>query len=61
MNEAHLPEPVHEKTHARTSSSHHFCQGLLTDLGNHGLGHAFLAKMGEQKKDTVPGLFSLEL
>ena len=48
MDEAEFPEAVHEKTYARTGRADHLCQTLLTDLGNHGLGHSLLAKMREQ-------------
>jgi hypothetical protein len=58
INKAQLPEPVHEKADSRTRGADHFCQGLLTDLGNHSLRRAFLAKMGKQQKDSGQPLFA---
>ena len=60
VNKAQFPEPVHEKADSRTSGSDHFCQRLLTYLGDHGLGNAFLAEMSEQRR-TRASRFSLEL
>src|ERR1700730_3057095 len=57
-NESQFREPVHEKAYSGTSGADHFCQGFLTDLRNHGLGHPFFAKMSEHKKDTRESLFA---
>src|SRR5882724_6482661 len=48
VDEAQFPEPVHEKTDSRTSSSNHFGQCLLTDFGNYRFRNALLAEMREQ-------------
>jgi len=58
VDEAQLPEPVHEKTDPRARCSYHFRQHLLTDLGNYNLGFAFLAKMSEQQEDSGQPLFA---
>ena len=60
MNEAHFSESVHEKTDARPGCTYHLCKGLLTDLGNYGLGHAFLAEMRKQEQNrwrTLPARY----
>ena len=48
VNEAQLPESVHEEADSRTSRPDHLGQRFLADLGNDGFGNAFLAKMSEQ-------------
>jgi hypothetical protein len=58
VNEAQFPEPVHKKTHPRTSGSYHFRQGLLADLRNDGLRNPFLAKTSEHQKHTDQSLFA---
>ena len=58
VNKSQFPEPVHEKTDSRAGGADHFCQHLLADLGNYGLGFAFLAKMSEQQKDSGQPLFA---
>src|ERR1022692_751277 len=58
INEPQLSESVHEKAHPRTSSADHLGQTLLTDFRDDGLGHAFLAEMSEQKKDSRQPLFA---
>ncbi len=50
VNETQLSEPIHEKTDARPSCAYHFCEGLLTDLGDYSLGRAFLAEMSQQEQ-----------
>jgi hypothetical protein len=40
VNEAKLSEPIHEKTDPRPGCAHHVREGLLTDLGDYGLGYA---------------------
>src|ERR1019366_6818012 len=58
VDEAQFSEPVHEEADPRTGGADHFCQHLLTDLGNYGLRFAFLAKMGEQQKGSGQPLFA---
>ena len=58
VNEAQLSEPIHEKTHPRPGRADHVCEGLLTDLGDYGLGHAFLAEMGKQEQNPSKPLFA---
>ena len=60
VNEAQLPEPVHEEADPRAGGPDHLGQRLLTDLGHYGFRNAFLAKMSEQQK-TRARRFSLEL
>lgn len=48
VDEAQLPEPVHEKADPRTSGSDHLGESLLTDFGDNGFGNAFLAEMSQQ-------------
>ena len=50
VNEAHLPEPVHEEIHPRPRCAHHLCEGLLTHLGDYSLGFTFLAEMSQQEQ-----------
>src|SRR5882762_4222101 len=58
IDKAQFPEPVHKKTHPRTSCPDHFGQALLTDFRNHGLGHTILPKMSKQKQDSSQPLFA---
>src|ERR1035438_2065065 len=58
IHKTQFPEPVHEKAHPRTSGPNHLGQSLLADFGDHSLGHTFLAKMSEQKKDSSQPLFA---
>ena len=58
VNKSQFPEPVHEKADPRAGCAYHFRQYLLTDLGNYGLGCAFLAKMSEQQEDPGQPLFA---
>ena len=58
VNEAQLPEAVHEEADPRAGGADHFRQHLLTDLGNYGLGCAFLAETGEQQKDSGQSFFT---
>ena len=60
MNEAQGPEAIHEEVDSRTSRADHLGQGFLADLGDDGLGDAFLAKMSKHRR-TRASLFSLEL
>src|SRR5271166_5502230 len=47
VNEAQLPEPVHEKADPRTRGPNHFGQSLLTDLRHHGFRDPFFAEASE--------------
>ena len=47
VNEAQLPEPVHEEADSRTSGYDHLRQGFLTDLGDNGFRNALFAEMSE--------------
>ena len=58
VDEAQLPEPVHEKTNPRASCTDHFRQHLLTDLGDYSLGHAFLAEMSQQQQNPGQSFFT---
>jgi len=52
IDEARFLEPVHEKADARASSAYHFCQCLLTYLGDRGLDWSMPVIVGEQQKNT---------
>src|SRR5260370_24067874 len=58
IDKTEFSEPVHEKAHPRTSGPDHLGQALLTDFGDHRLGHTFLAEMSEQKKDSSQPLLA---
>src|SRR4029453_14470424 len=60
VDEAQLPEPVHEVAHPRTGGADHGGQRLLAPLRDHALGPRLLAEMREQQQDTGQPL-SLEL
>src|SRR4051812_17067938 len=45
MNEAQLPESIHEEADTRTSRSNHLGQRFLADLRDHSFWNAFLAKV----------------
>jgi hypothetical protein len=49
-NEAHLPEPVHEKADPRPSGAHHLGQSFLTDLGNCNFRLSVFAEVSQQEK-----------
>src|ERR1700730_5037512 len=51
VNEAQLPEPVHDKVNPRPSCAHHLCQSLLTDFGNCNFGLSILAEVSKQEKN----------
>jgi hypothetical protein len=51
VNETQLSEPVHEKTDPRPGCAYHLGEGLLTDLGDYRLGHAFLAELNKQQQN----------
>src|ERR1019366_9261051 len=44
-------EPIHEKTDPRPGCSYHLGEGLLADLGDHSLGHTFLAEASQQQQN----------
>src|ERR1700681_4505885 len=52
VNKAELSEPIHEKIDSRPGCAYHFCEGLLTHLGDYSLGLSFLAEMSKQQKNT---------
>src|ERR1700730_4373129 len=52
VNEAQLPEPVHEKVNPRPSCAHHLCQSLLTDFWNCNFGLSVLAEVSKQEKNA---------
>ena len=52
IDEARSLEPAHEKANARTSSAYHFCQRLMTNLGNRGLGRSIPVIVREQQENT---------
>jgi hypothetical protein len=53
MNEAQLPEPVHEKVNASARCAHHFRKDFLTNFGHFNFfGHALFAETSKQKKNT---------
>jgi len=58
VNEAHLSEPVHEKTDPRTGATYHVCKGLLTDLGDYNLADAFLPEVSKQQQNPSQSLFA---
>jgi hypothetical protein len=48
LDEAMLPEPIHEMTDPRPGRADHLCQGILIHSGNYRFGPTFLAEMGKQ-------------
>lgn len=48
INEAQFPKPVHEEAYPWASCTHHLCQRLLTDPGDHRFGLSVLAEMSQQ-------------
>jgi hypothetical protein len=46
VNEPQFPGPVHAKANPRATRVYHLCEGLLTDMGDWSLGHAFFAESG---------------
>ena len=48
FDKAQFPEAIHKKTPSGPCCADHLSQYLLADLGNHGLGFAFLAELREQ-------------
>src|SRR5580658_3878204 len=58
VNEPHLSESVHKKTDPRPRCSYHLSKSLLTDLGNYGLGYAFLTEMSKQEQNPSQSFFA---
>ncbi len=58
VNEAQLPEPVHEETDPRAGCAHHLREGLLTDPGYDVLGHIFFSEVSEQQQSPGQSLFA---
>ena len=52
VNEAQLPESVHEEADTRSSGPNHFGQSLLTNLRDNGFWNTVLAKVCEQQQDA---------
>jgi hypothetical protein len=51
VNEPEFPKPVHEKANPRASRAYHLCEGLLTDIRDWTLMHAFFAEMSQQQQN----------
>ena len=51
IDEAKLPELIHEVADTRSGRADHLCQFILADSGKHRFRPAFLAEMGEQEED----------
>ena len=61
LQEAQLPELIHEETYAGPCGANHFGQHFLTDLRNDRLRLAFLPEMGhEQQHPRQPLLAGIE-
>src|SRR4029453_4853263 len=58
VDEAELPELVHEATDSRPSGADHLRQHFLTDLRNHGLGLALLPEVGQQQEHPSQSLLA---
>jgi len=58
LDEAHLPEFVHEKIHARTSCTDHLRQHLLRNFRENPLRLILLAVTGEQQQGASKTLFA---
>jgi len=58
LDEAEIPELVHEVIDARPGRADHLRQIFLVDSWNHGLGPALLAKMGEQQEQPGQALLA---
>ena len=48
VDEAQLPEAVHEEADSRTRGADHFSERFLTDLRDNGFRNPFLAEMSQQ-------------
>src|ERR1700757_2026482 len=58
VNEAQLPESVHEEADTGSSGPNHFGQRLLADLGDNSFGNAILSKVREQQQDARQPFFT---
>ena len=58
FDEAQFSKAIHEKTHPGSGCANHLSQYLLADPGNHRLGFAFLAELGEQQQNSSQPLFA---
>ena len=58
VNEAQLPEPVHEEADTGTSGSYHVRQGFLTDLRDHRFRNPLFAEMSQQQKHAGQSLLA---
>ena len=52
VNEAKLPESIHEEADARTGGADHVCQGLLGDGRDEGFRLAGLAELRHEQEDA---------
>src|SRR5688572_9247893 len=58
MDEAHLPEPVHEVADPRSGRADHGGEGLLTDLRDDGLRLRFLPEVREEQEEPSQSLLA---
>src|SRR2546427_6120612 len=56
VNETQLLELVHERTNSRAAGPDHLRQGFLTDLRDHMLRFAVLAKVGKHQENAGEAL-----
>ena len=52
VNEARLPEFIHEKVDPRSGRAYHLCEGFLADRLDYSFRHAFLAKTRKREKNS---------
>src|SRR5512142_233845 len=52
VNEAHFPEPIHEKADARTRGTDHFRERFLAYFGDDRYRFGFLAEVREQQQQA---------
>ena len=58
VKEAQLSEPVHKKNDTGPGCADHLGQGLLTDLGDYRLRHAFFSEASQQEQYPGQSLFA---
>jgi len=58
VDEAMLPEPVHEMTDPGPGRADHLCQSVLIDSGDDGFSSAILAKMRKHQENPSQTLFA---
>src|ERR1700682_1663780 len=58
VDEAKLPEVIHEMIDPRPGCADHLCQMFLSDPGNDSFGFALLAKMGQQQENPSQALLA---